>query len=47
MADDESPDERLDRELGELLQELRVALPWGASAGTKATKNGCCAAAPS
>ena len=24
---DESPDERLDRELGELLQELRVAMP--------------------
>ena len=27
MARDESTDERLDRELGELLQELRVAMP--------------------
>ena len=27
MAQEESPKERLDRELGELLQELRVALP--------------------
>jgi hypothetical protein len=27
MGDDESRDEQLDRELGELLQELRVALP--------------------
>lgn len=27
MARDESNDERLDRELGELLQELRVAMP--------------------